>query len=124
MKYGLEECFLKRSITVTAEKLCEVACQKSGDPSTCMSSFEHPLMNGTRLRPGAPCDNFQGYCDVFQKCRAVDAEGPLARLKNLLLDQKTLTNIVQWITVGIILIILSLVGCSFYIDDIYIFFCF
>ena len=23
------------------------------------------------LRPGAPCDNFQGYCDVFLKCRQV-----------------------------------------------------
>ena len=24
------------------------------------------------LRPGAPCDNFQGYCDVFLKCRQVN----------------------------------------------------
>merc|ERR1711868_201671 len=50
------------------------------------------------LRAGAPCDNFQGYCDVFLKCRQVDAEGPLVRLKNLLLNQDTLLTIAQWVT--------------------------
>lgn len=42
----------------------------------------------------------QGYCDVFLKCRAVDAEGPLARLKNLLFNRETLLTIAQWITVS------------------------
>ena len=41
---------------------------------------------------------FQGYCDVFLKCRKVDAEGPLVRLKNLLLNEKTLLTIAQWVT--------------------------
>jgi disintegrin and metalloproteinase domain-containing protein 10 len=36
---------------------------------------------------------------VFLKCRAVDAEGPLARLKNLLFNRETLLTIAQWITV-------------------------
>nr|CAD7201691.1 unnamed protein product [Timema douglasi] len=40
----------------------------------------------------------QGYCDVFFKCRAVDAEGPLARLKNLLFNKETLLTVAQWIT--------------------------
>ena len=53
---------------------------------------------GLSLRPGSPCDNFQGYCDVFLKCRKVDAEGPLARLKNLLFNQETLLTIAQWVT--------------------------
>ncbi len=53
-----------------------------------------------RLPPGAPCDNFQGYCDVFQKCRGVDADGPLARLKNLILDKETLNTIRDWIIVS------------------------
>ena len=43
-------------------------------------------------------DEFQGYCDVFLKCRKVDAEGPLVRLKNLLLNEKTLLTIAQWVT--------------------------
>ena len=44
------------------------------------------------LSPFSP----QGYCDVFLKCRKVDAEGPLVRLKNLLLNEKTLLTIAQW----------------------------
>lgn len=48
---------------------------------------------------GAPCDNFRGYCDVFQKCRAVNEDGPLARLKNLLFNQQTINEIRDWITV-------------------------
>ena len=31
--------------------------------------------------------------------RQVDAEGPLVRLKNLLLNQDTLLTIAQWVTV-------------------------
>lgn len=50
--------------------------------------------------PGAPCDDFKGYCDVFQKCRGVDADGPLARLKNLLLSKDTLIRIRDWIIVS------------------------
>lgn len=52
---------------------------------------------GISLRPGAPCDNFQGYCDVFLKCRAVDADGPLVRLKNLLLNKETLQTLKQYV---------------------------
>ena len=32
------------------------------------------LIEKLSLRPGAPCDNFQGYCDVFLKCRQVNIE--------------------------------------------------
>merc|ERR1712241_9231 len=56
------------------------------------------LNDGLSLRPGSPCDNFQGYCDVFLKCRKVDAEGPLVRLKNLLFNPETLLTIVQLVT--------------------------
>lgn len=42
----------------------------------------------------------QGYCDVFLKCRAVDTEGPLARLKNLLFNKETLSTVAQWVTVS------------------------
>ena len=45
--------------------------------------------------------HFQGYCDVFLKCRAVDAEGPLARLKNMLFNRETLVNLTQWVTVSL-----------------------
>ena len=51
---------------------------------------------------GSPCNNFQGYCDVFYRCRGVDAEGPLARLKNLIFNPETLEDIQNWIVVSIV----------------------
>lgn len=48
---------------------------------------------------GSPCNSFQGYCDVFFRCRGVDAEGPLARLKNLIFNPETLEDVRNWIVV-------------------------
>merc|ERR1719471_2694099 len=107
LKFGLEQCFLSSQDQITTRALCELACQEPGKNGTCRSTGKWiDEFNGVRrgmteklsLRPGAPCDNFQGYCDVFLKCRQVDAEGPLVRLKNLLLNQKTLLGIAQWVT--------------------------
>lgn len=99
------ECFLTSNIVpnIDKRKLCELACQNGTDPSSCRSTseFAHVVglpVGGISLRPGSPCDNFQGYCDVFLKCRAVDAEGPLARLKNLLFNKETLLTVAQWVT--------------------------
>ena len=36
------------------------------------------LTKGLSLRAGAPCDNFQGYCDVFLKCRQVELKSACA----------------------------------------------
>lgn len=49
---------------------------------------------------GTPCDNYRGYCDVFHRCRGVDNEGPLERLKNLNLGKETLSSIKDWIIVS------------------------
>ena len=38
-------------------------------------------------------------CSINVSYLQVDAEGPLVRLKNLLLNQKTLLGIAQWVTV-------------------------
>lgn len=99
MKYHMEECFLTAKTGAKPEDMCEVACQQHDQPGTCRRTSEIPEMrhmSGLKLRPGSPCNEFLGYCDVFQRCRPVDAEGPLARLKNSLLDPKTLTTIRQW----------------------------
>ncbi|VEL33490.1 unnamed protein product [Protopolystoma xenopodis] len=53
---------------------------------------------GIKLKPGAPCDNYRGYCDVFLRCRSVEAEGPLARLRNLLFSPLMLNKVKTWIT--------------------------
>ncbi|XP_055600262.1 disintegrin and metalloproteinase domain-containing protein 10 isoform X2 [Uranotaenia lowii] len=103
--WNMAECFLTSNIipNIDKRKLCELACQNGNDTSTCRSTSEFAHLyglpdGGISLRPGSPCDNFQGYCDVFLKCRAVDAEGPLVRLKNLLFNKQTLQTVAQWVT--------------------------
>ncbi|KAF7489834.1 Disintegrin and metalloproteinase domain-containing protein 10 [Sarcoptes scabiei] len=100
-KYDLEECFLTAKRGAKPDEMCEVACQRRNQPETCRRTSEIEIMkniSGMKLRPGSPCNDFQGYCDVFQRCRPVDAEGPLAKLKNLLFNKKTLISIKQWVT--------------------------
>ncbi|KAL4708304.1 hypothetical protein ACJJTC_007710, partial [Scirpophaga incertulas] len=95
LAWKMKECFLSSGgtaagdgVTAVADRraLCQLACQTGPAPGSCRSTAEFAAEvglppGGISLRPGSPCDNFQGYCDVFLKCRAVDAEGPLARLK-------------------------------------------
>lgn len=102
--WNMTECFLTSTIVPQIDKrqLCQLACQDGNNTNTCRSTSEFAHLyglptGGISLRPGSPCDNFQGYCDVFLKCRAVDAEGPLVRLKNLLLNRETLHSVAQWI---------------------------
>ena len=72
-------------------------CKEPGEGQTCLSSFE---LNKAPLdvpdmfsKPGTPCNNYQGYCDVFQKCREVDPSGPLATLRKLLLSEQSIGKI-------------------------------
>lgn len=102
--WNMTECFLTSQIipNINKRKLCELACQDGNNSNSCRSTSEFGLQvglpeEGISLRPGSPCDNFQGYCDVFLKCRAVDAEGPLVKLKNLLFNKQTLITITQWV---------------------------
>ena len=48
-------------------------------------------------KPGSPCNNYQGYCDVFQKCREVDPSGPLATLRKLLLSEESIANLKRFL---------------------------
>ncbi|CAG2198157.1 ADAM10 [Mytilus edulis] len=60
-------------------------------------SKKQDLAYKVELPAGSPCNNFKDT-DVFKRCRGVDAEGPLSRLKNLLFSSETFTNIKDWIT--------------------------
>ncbi|ALC39521.1 kuz [Drosophila busckii] len=111
--WNMTKCFLTSNTLphVDKRKLCELACQDGNDTSTCRSTSEFAAKyniapGGISLQPGSPCDNFQGYCDVFLKCRAVDADGPLVRLKNLLLNRETLQTVAEWITGNWYLVVL------------------
>jgi len=101
-----EECFCESGENTDAEELCHLCCQEPGKPETCVSSSEiselaryYPEDSDViSMQPGAPCDNFKGYCDVFDKCRQVDADGPLARLKNAIFNPEVYENIADWVT--------------------------
>lgn len=73
---------------------CKICCMTGSDKTTCKTKQKNSVT--LKQAPGTPCDNYLGYCDIFQKCRKVDAEGPLSRLKNSIFNKKTLTNIVTW----------------------------
>ena len=99
------------SETATEEELkqhCHVCCQSVGKPETCKSTGElfqyfkdDSGKNRTIYRqPGSPCDDYKGYCDVFSKCRSVDADGPLAKLKKALFNPVLYSNIKEWIVVS------------------------
>lgn len=76
------------------------------NPNTCSSTGSERLARFfnkkvTTLPAGSPCNDFKGYCDVFMKCRLVDADGPLARLKKAIFNPELYENIAEWIVVSV-----------------------
>lgn len=102
-KYGLEVCTCaSQNGQDEAAELCHVCCMEKMDPSTCSSSgsekwAQYFNKKVTTLQPGSPCNDFKGYCDVFMRCRLVDADGPLARLKKAIFNAELYENIAEWI---------------------------
>ncbi|XP_069596718.1 disintegrin and metalloproteinase domain-containing protein 10-like isoform X1 [Ranitomeya imitator] len=87
-KYGLEQCDCD---TQSLYIKCHLCCQRPGDVHSCRSTKSYELghlfnMTLIFLPAGAPCEKRQGYCDKFHVCRLVDADGPIARLKNSFLN--------------------------------------
>ncbi|NP_001161497.1 disintegrin and metalloproteinase domain-containing protein 10 precursor [Saccoglossus kowalevskii] len=101
----MEECFCSGE-EKTPEEKCHLCCQEPGQPDTCESSANIEALikyypegqDYITMQPGAACDNFQGYCDVLDKCRLVDADGPLARLKNAIFNPEVYQDIADWVT--------------------------
>lgn len=87
--------------------ISEVIFSLSVNPSTCSSAGSDKwakFFNKTviTLQPGSPCNEFKGYCDVFMRCRLVDADGPLARLKKAIFNAELYENIAEWIVVSVL----------------------
>ena len=99
-------------------KPCELCCKLPGPDSPCRSSFEwtkapHDVPD-MYSKAGTPCNNYQGYCDVFKKCREVipitvrilfdyflvkvDPLGPLLTLHDILFSDNSLKNLRSFIT--------------------------
>jgi len=104
---------------IDRDYLCHIGCFDSRTNS-CVDTHTLLMPNnysktgfGYKHRPGHACAGTAGYCDVFGKCRAVDAEGPLTRLKNMLLNEeniRTLTEISQEYWWALVLGLLGLIG--------------
>ena len=94
MAYGLESCQCEQGPDDSTTRVCEICCKEPGEGKACKSSFElneAPLdVPDMFAKPGTPCNNYQGYCDVFKKCREVDPSGPLATLRKLLLSEQSI----------------------------------
>ncbi|KAL9985306.1 hypothetical protein ACROYT_G007694 [Oculina patagonica] len=77
LKPGLLECQCKQE-----DHLCDVCC-KDGENGECKPAENINSMKNVytdnflpRLFPGAPCDDYNGYCDMFLKCRPVTPDEP------------------------------------------------
>ncbi|CAG2170054.1 unnamed protein product [Oppiella nova] len=100
MAYGLESCQCRRGPNDPMTKSCELCCRLPSKDSTCKSSFEWNSVPydvpDLYAKAGTPCDNYNGYCDAFQKCREVDPSGPLATLRRLLLSNESMASLKRW----------------------------
>lgn len=101
LAYGLESCQCIPQKGDLKTKACELCCKLPGDNQPCLSSFDWNDMPydvpDMYSKPGTPCNDYSGYCDVFQMCREVDPSGPLATLRKLLLSEESIASFKKWI---------------------------
>jgi len=101
LAYGLESCQCLQGPKDSPTKACELCCKEPGENKPCLSSFELNVkpqdVPDMYSKPGTPCNDYQGYCDVFQKCREVDPLGPLLTLRRLLLSDKSIAAVKSFI---------------------------
>ncbi|KAI4900184.1 hypothetical protein NFI96_002659 [Prochilodus magdalenae] len=108
-RFNLEMCTCAIKEGQDETELCHICCQQKMKPETCKSTgsaewFQFFNKTVKTLQPGSPCNDFKGYCDVFMKCRLVDADGPLARLKKAIFNLELYENIAEWIVASVSLI--------------------
>ncbi|XP_055618727.1 uncharacterized protein LOC129763556 isoform X2 [Toxorhynchites rutilus septentrionalis] len=101
LAYGLESCQCAVGPHDPAIRACELCCKLPGEDKACLSSFEwnDPPFDVPDMyaKPGTPCNDYNGYCDVSQKCREVDPSGPLATLRKLLLSEESIASFKKWV---------------------------
>ncbi|XP_063058116.1 disintegrin and metalloproteinase domain-containing protein 10 [Engraulis encrasicolus] len=113
VKHGLEQCDCPGD---SMREKCHMCCQEIDKPKTCASTTSSVMAKHFRgksvaLVAGDPCSGNQGYCDKFQVCRLLDADGPIARLKNTFLHLDEFEDLGDWMEAhwwAILLAILSL----------------
>ncbi|XP_077486718.1 disintegrin and metalloproteinase domain-containing protein 10-like [Amblyomma americanum] len=92
--YDLVECHLTGPYR-TPDEMFLIACKEDVPDSQCMEACHYVCMKdfcNKKMEPGAPCEDLRGYCDIFQRCRLIDAEGPLTGLHWMVFVGKGLGN--------------------------------
>ncbi|CAF0878218.1 unnamed protein product [Brachionus calyciflorus] len=95
-KFGMKQCYIEGNLNDTSvdkSALCLLSCQGSQTNNQCKQTKDISDFNGRSysLRPGSACSAMQGYCDIFSKCRSVNAQGSLAKLAKTLIAPTTIT---------------------------------
>uniref|UniRef100_A0A8C6SLH4 ADAM10 endopeptidase n=1 Tax=Neogobius melanostomus TaxID=47308 RepID=A0A8C6SLH4_9GOBI len=101
VRHGLEQCDCPGN---SMKEKCHMCCQEPDQPETCASTTSsvlsrHFQRKALPLVGGSPCSANQGYCDKFQVCRLLDADGPIARLKNSFLHLDEFDDLGEWMKV-------------------------
>ncbi|KAL7867106.1 hypothetical protein AOLI_G00149200 [Acnodon oligacanthus] len=112
--HNLEQCDCPGE---NKKEKCHMCCQQKGNPKTCASTTSSILLTHFKgkqvaLVPGSPCSKNQGYCDHFQTCRLLDADGPIARLKNSFLHLDEFDDLADWMKVHWWVILLAILTIS------------
>ncbi|KAI4872957.1 hypothetical protein NFI96_023641 [Prochilodus magdalenae] len=112
--YDLEQCDCPGE---NKKEKCHMCCQQKGNPRTCASTTSSVLSmhfkgKHVALVPGSPCFKNQGYCDHFQTCRILDADGPIARLKNSFLHLDEFDDLADWMKAHWWVILLAILTLS------------
>ncbi|XP_070688579.1 disintegrin and metalloproteinase domain-containing protein 10 [Pempheris klunzingeri] len=115
VKHSLQQCDCPGD---SMKEKCHMCCQQPDKPETCASTASSVLSRHFQkktlpLVSGAPCSGNRGYCDKFHVCRLLDADGPIARLKNSFLNLDDYSDIAEWMKAhwwAILLAILTLSG--------------
>jgi disintegrin and metalloproteinase domain-containing protein 10 len=133
LAYGLESCQCIPGPSDQKTKSCELCCKIPGENNPCKSSFDWNKapydVPDMFAKPGTPCNDYIGYCDVFQKCREVDPSGPLATLRKLLLSEESIASFKKWVisnwyAVSLIIVAVFALLVSFAFELKYVYFCF
>ncbi|KAM3620446.1 uncharacterized protein V6R79_023614 [Siganus canaliculatus] len=115
VKHKMQQCDCPAN---SMKEKCHMCCQQPDKPETCASTTSSVLSRqfnkkALPLVSGAPCSGNQGYCDKFHVCRLLDADGPIARLKNSFLNLDDFDDLGEWMKAHwwvILLAILTLSG--------------
>ncbi|XP_022049988.2 disintegrin and metalloproteinase domain-containing protein 10 [Acanthochromis polyacanthus] len=120
LKHHLQQCDCPGD---SLKEKCHMCCQQPDKPETCASTTSSVLSRhfpkkALPLVSGAPCYGNRGYCDKFHVCRILDADGPIARLKNSFLNLADFDDVAEWMKAhwwAILLAILTfsgVMGCT------------